>query len=98
MPTYVVLAQFTDQGLRDLGNFVSRARENQARLQAANLKITGPYLTMGEYDQVAIIEAPDELTALRALVGILGQGNIRTRTLHAYTLDEAAQALSGQTG
>ena len=98
MPTYVVLAQFTDQGLRDLGNFVTRARENLARTQQAGLKNTGPYLTMGEYDQVAIIESPDELTALRALVGILGQGNIRTRTLHAYTLDEVAQALSGPTG
>ena len=59
MPTFVVLAQFTDQGLRNMREFPQRARNNQQLAQAAGLTIKAAYVTEGEYDQVLIFEAPN---------------------------------------
>ena len=94
MPTFVVLAQFTDQGLRTIREFPQRAKENLERAQAGGISIKGAYLTEGEYDQVLIFEAPDEQLGVAAIVALIGQGNVRTRTLRAYTLEEFAQAVA----
>lgn len=94
MPTYVVLAQFTDQGLRNIHEYPQRARENLQRAQAGGITVKAAYVTEGEYDQVLIFEAPDEETGLAALIGLMGQGNIRTRTLRAHTPEEIERVLS----
>jgi uncharacterized protein with GYD domain len=96
MPTYVVLVQFTDQGRRNLATLAAHMRENLERAETAGLKITGPYLTLGEYDQVAIVESPDAPTAPRGVLGLVEQGNLRTRTLRAFTLEEVRQVLGEQ--
>ena len=94
MPTYIVLAQFTDQGLRNLREFPQRAQENMQRAQSGGITVRGAYVTEGEYDQVIIFDAPDEETGLTAILGLIGQGNVRTRTLRAHTADEISRALS----
>jgi uncharacterized protein with GYD domain len=86
-----VLAQFTDQGLHDVPNMVERVRRNQAGAAAAGVKVTG-YVTMGEYDEVIIIEASDE-QALAGVLSLATQGNLRTKTLRAFTVDELESAL-----
>ena len=94
MPTYIVLAQFTDQGLRNMREFPQRAQENMQRAQGAGITVRGAYVTEGEFDQVLIFDAPDEEVGLSAILGLIGQGNVRTRTLRAHTTDEIGRALS----
>lgn len=94
MATFVVLAQFTDQGLRNLREFPQRARANQQQAQAAGMSIKAAYVTEGEYDQVIIFEAPDEAAGVAGLLALIGQGNVRTRTLRAHTIEEFEQILS----
>ncbi len=94
MATFVVLAQFTDQGLRNLRELPQRARSNQQQAQAAGLTIKAAYITEGEYDQVIIFEAPDEKIGVAGLLALLGQGNIRTRTLRAHSIEEFEQILA----
>ena len=94
MPTYVVLAQFTDQGLRSIREFPQRAEENLERAEAGGISIKAAYVTEGEYDQVIIFEAPDEMLGVASIVALIGQGNVRTKTLRAYTTDEFAQAIA----
>ena len=94
MPRYVVLAQFTDQGLRTIRELPQRAKDNMQRAQAGGLTVTAAYVTEGEYDQVIIFEAPTEELGLAAIINLLGQGNVRTRTLRAYTPEEFGQALA----
>ena len=93
MPNYIVLIQLTDQGLREMPNMVSRMRANKKAAEDAGFKVT-PFVTLGEYDQVVFTEAPDDQSALRAVLGLVGQGNARTRTLRAFGIDELEQILA----
>jgi uncharacterized protein with GYD domain len=84
MPAYVMLANWTDQGARQV-------RESPKRLDAAKKALIDMggefktlYMTMGDYDLVAIYEAPDDAVAARFTL-LLGQsGAVRTRTLKAF--------------
>lgn len=88
MPTYVVLGRLTDQGISNIKDTTKRWRDNIARAQAGGISVKGAYLTMGEYDAVLVLEAPDEQTALGGLMSLSSQGNLRTTTLRAFTMEE----------
>ena len=84
MVTYIMLANWTDQGVRNM-------KESPRRLDAAKkaLRDMGGdfkcvYLTMGDYDLVAIYEASDDAVAARFTMQLGMLGNIRTRTLKAF--------------
>ena len=84
MTTYIVLINWTEQGIKNV-------RESPKRLDAAKKVLSDMggsfkqfYLTMGDHDMVAVCEAPDDAVAARfALVLGMG-GNVRTRTLKAF--------------
>ena len=88
MPTYVVLGNFTDQGIRNIKDTPKRAEAVKAMCQAAGVTMKEIYWTLGQYDLVAVFEAPDDtaITALGLNIGKLG--NVRTQTLRAYTADD----------
>ena len=85
MPTFVMLGHFSDQGIRNVKDTTKRADtfKEQAKRLGGNVKEL--YWTMGRYDFVAVVEAPDDIsiTALGLSTGALG--NIRTQTLRAFT-------------
>ena len=85
MPTYVVLYNFTDQGLKNAKDTVKRARENRAENERRGFKIHGLYWTQGPYDLVAIVEAPDERSMMAGLLNVAGAGNVRSQTLRAFS-------------
>jgi uncharacterized protein with GYD domain len=97
MPTYIVLGSFTEQGLRNITDSPKRAEavRDMAKKAGASLKET--YWTLGQYDFVAIFEAPDDvtMTALGASIGKLG--NVRTQTLRAFTGAELKSILGKMT-
>ena len=87
MSTYIVLVNYTDQGIRNV-------KDSPNRLEAAKQAIAGLggemksfYLTMGAYDLVTLVDFPDDETAAKFALAIGSQGNIRTTTLRAF--DEA---------
>lgn len=88
MPTYVILMNLTDQGVSNIKEAPARIEEAAKALEAAGGKLTGFYTVMGEYDYVAIAEAPGDEVALTQLLGLAAQGNVRTRTLKAFTREE----------
>ena len=85
MTTYILLASFTDQGIRKIKDSPKRADvfKNMAKKCGATVKDL--FWTLGEYDVVAVVEAPDDIsiTALGLSTGALG--NVRTQTLRAFT-------------
>ncbi|MEA3089801.1 MAG: hypothetical protein QOJ04_1143 [Caballeronia sp.] len=88
MATYVVLSQFTDQGIRTVKNSPQRAAQVAEMAKGFGCEMKQIYWTMGQYDIVSIIEAPDD-QSLAAFGFALGSaGNIRTQTLRAFTKDE----------
>jgi uncharacterized protein with GYD domain len=84
MPTYIVLLNWTEQGIRN-------AKESPQRLDAArelgrkfDLEIKSSYLTMGAYDLVALVEAPDDQAMAKFALALAAGGNVRTMTLRAF--------------
>ena len=84
MPTYVSLLRYTQQGIMDAKNGPARLDAAKEGFRRAGAELNGFYLTMGQYDGVAILEAPDDVTAARLALGIATQGNLRMETLRAY--------------
>ena len=93
MATFVVLSQFTDQGIRAVKNSAQRAGQAAEKARAFGCEMKEIYWTMGQFDIVSIVEAPDE-QSLAAFGFALGSaGNIRTQTLRAFTKDELGAIL-----
>jgi|SRR5215203_3586964 len=93
MPTYVSLLNFTDQGIRTVRETLERAQRSAELAQkkyAANLQT---YWTVGHYDVVYILEAPDDESANAFLLDVGSRGVIRTTTLRAYDREEMSSIL-----
>lgn len=88
MPTYVSLLNWTDQGIKAIKDSPSRLENAQAAITAAGGKMTSFYMTIGRYDMVATIEAPDDATFAKVMLAISAQGTIRSETLKAFSQDE----------
>ena len=88
MPTYIALLNWTDQGIRAYKDTSKRADAFTAALQKLGAKLVNIYWTIGPYDVVCIIEAPDDETATAALLQLGRAGNVRTTTLRAFGRDE----------
>ena len=88
MPSYVVLMNWTDQGVKTFRDSVERADAAEIALSPAGIKFKDLYWTVGSHDLVAIFEAPDDETLAAALLTLAAQGNLRTTTLRAFTAEE----------
>jgi uncharacterized protein with GYD domain len=84
MATYVVLIHFTEQGIRGVKDSPKRAAAFKAAAKKAGVTVKAFYWTLGRYDMVSILEAPnaETVTAISLSVGKLG--NVRTETLAAF--------------
>jgi len=91
MPTYIMLMNLTDQGIRDIKNAPQRMEQATKSLEAAGGKLIGIYTVMGQYDYVAIGEAPNDAAAMALLLDLGSQGNVRTTTLKAFGKEEFAE-------
>jgi len=85
MPTYVVLNNWTDQGIRTIKESPRRLDATKKAIEAAGGKMLGFYLTMGKYDSVLIVEAPSDEVAATLALSAGSQGSIRTETLKAFS-------------
>lgn len=88
MATYIVLTNFTDQGVRSIKDTTKRA--DMVREQAGRFGVTAKdfYWTLGSYDVVVVFEAPDDASMTAFGLAIGAQGNVRTQTLRAFTREE----------
>jgi uncharacterized protein with GYD domain len=85
MATYIVLANFTDQGIRNIKDTTKRADAFKELAKSLGATMKDVYWTLGQYDVAAIVEAPDDaiVTALGLTLG--KAGNVRTQTLRAFS-------------
>ena len=88
MGTYIALSSFTDQGVRDVKNSTKRAEAVKKAAKKFGAEMTHIYWTLGHYDLVAIIEAPNDESATAFALAIGAAGNVRTQTLRAFSKDE----------
>ena len=88
MATYIVLANFTDQGVRDAKDTLKRSEAFKELAKKHGVTVKDIYWTQGQYDIVTITEASDEMAATALALTIGGLGNIRTQTLRGFSADE----------
>jgi uncharacterized protein with GYD domain len=85
MVTYVVLANFTDQGIRKAKESPKRAEAFRQLAKTLGVTVRDIFWTQGRYDIVTIVEAPDESSAMTLNLSLGALGNVRTETLRAFS-------------
>jgi uncharacterized protein with GYD domain len=88
MASYVCLIQFKDQGIRNIQDTLKRGDAAMAEAKRLGMKIVEEYWTMGAYDGVVIVDAPDDETISAFMLKVGSLGNIKGQTLRAFRRDE----------
>ena len=88
MPTYITLLRYTQRGIENIKESPARLEKAKQAVKAAGGEMKTFYLTMGQYDAVAISEAPSDEAYTTAMLNIASAGSVRTETLRAFTEEE----------
>lgn len=92
MATFISLVNYTDQGIRSVKDSPDRYAAFKIAAKQLGVEVKGIYWTVGHYDAVLIVEGVDDaVTAALLTLGSLG--NVRTETLHAYSVDDMKQLI-----
>ena len=88
MPTYIALLNWTEQGISKVKDSPKRLDAGRKAFKKLGVEIKEAYCTMGRYDLVCIMEAPDDAAYAKATLSLGQQGNVKTETLKAFSEDE----------
>ena len=88
MPTYISLASFTEQGVRNAKDTLKRADAFKEMAKKHGVTVKGIYWTQGRYDIVTIMEASDDNSAAALSLTVGALGNLRTETLRAFSASD----------
>ncbi|MBS1252115.1 MAG: Glutamine synthetase and cystathionine beta-lyase binding protein [Anaerolineales bacterium] len=88
MATYIVLINWTQQGIENVKDSPDRLDQAKAAFQAAGAELKKFYLVTGRYDMVVVAEAPDDEAVAKVALAIGSGGSVRTETLRAFTEEE----------
>ena len=94
MATYIVLGQFTDQGIRSIKDTMKRATALKEMAKKAGASVKEVYWTLGQYDIATIVDAPDDAALTTLLLNVGALGNVRTQALRAFSADEMGQIVN----
>lgn len=93
MATYIVLANFTDQGIKDVKETIERAADFKDMASKAGASVKDIYWTLGSRDVVAICEAPDDKAVTAFALNAAQRCSVRSETLRAFSADEMKNIL-----
>lgn len=93
MATYLAICNFTDQGIRSVKDSIKRADAVKEVAPKFGARMTQLYWTLGQYDLVATIEAPDDTAATAFALAIGSAGNVRMQTMRAFSREEMSAIL-----
>ena len=93
MSFYIILWNYTDQGIKNVKESPKRADAFKSKLENAGGRLIETYYTFGKYDGVSIVESPTDETLMSCLLSVESQGNTRSVTLKAFSYDEASKIM-----
>jgi uncharacterized protein with GYD domain len=93
MPNYVILLNWTDQGIKNVKDSVRRAEAFETAIEKVGGKSIGLYYTLGKHDIVAVVQAPNDEAIASVLYRTGSLGNVSTETLRAFSTSEAAKVI-----
>ena len=93
MPTFIMLTTLSTEGVQTVKNNPSRIREVNKEIESLGASVKAQWATLGRYDFVNIVEAPDEKTMARVSMELGSRGTARYESLTAIPIDEFIAAL-----
>ena len=88
MAQYVILINWTDQGIRNVKDSPKRLDTARGVEKKLGMEMKDFYMTMGDYDMVGHLDAPNDESVAKFVLGLGTLGNVRTKTLKAFSEDE----------
>lgn len=88
MATYILLATYTEQGIKGIKDTVKRTSAVSDLAKKAGVTMKDSFWTLGAYDVVALFEAPDDETMTAFSLSVAKLGNVKTQTLRAFSSKE----------
>ena len=88
MGTYILLSTLTPQGAQTLKATPERLLEVNREIESLGARVVSQWATLGPYDFVSVVEAPDQRTISRVSLALGARGSARFETLPAMTIDE----------
>ena len=92
MPTYVMLTNLTPEGVQTLKNNPGRVGEVNKEVEQLGVKVKDQWATLGQFDFITIVEAPDDTTMAKVSVELGSRGTMSSQTLAAMPAAELAKA------
>jgi len=93
MPTFVMLTTLSAEGVQTVKNNPSRIREVNKEIESLGASVKAQWATLGRYDFVNVVEAPDEKTMARVSMELGSRGTARYESLAAIPIDDFIAAL-----
>jgi len=94
MPIYILLSRLSQQGVATLKSNPDRLREVNRDVEELGAQVLHQWATLGEWDFISVVEAPDTATIARVSVTLGARGSTKIQTLSALTIDEFIQTIS----
>ncbi len=96
MGVYILLTNLTDGGAKTIADNPDRVKAVNREIEELGVKVIGQWATLGRYDFVNVIEAPDEETVARLSIALASRGSLRIETLTAIPIDRFVRRLGGK--
>ena len=93
MPTYIMLTRLTPDGVKTLKNNPGRVHEVNKEVEQLGVKVVNQWATLGEYDFVSVVEAPDHPTMAKLSIEMGSRGTVMNETLPALDAEEFTKSL-----
>jgi len=93
MPAFVMLTNLTPDGVRTLKNNPNRVQEVNKEVEQLGAKMIDQWATLGQYDFITVVEAPDSETMAKVSVELGSRGTMTSQTLPAIPASELASSL-----
>ena len=93
MPTYIMLTRLTSDGVKTIKDNPGRVHEVTREVEQLGVKVLDQWATLGEYDFISVVEAPDEKAMAKLSIEMGSRGTVMNETLTAIDVEEFTQAL-----
>jgi uncharacterized protein with GYD domain len=93
MPTYIMLTRLTSDGVKTLKDNPARVHEVNKEVEQIGVTVVSQWATLGEYDFVTVVEAPDEMTMAKLSIEMGSRGTVTNQTLTAIEGEAFTKAL-----
>ncbi|UCG45019.1 MAG: GYD domain-containing protein [Candidatus Bathyarchaeota archaeon] len=93
MPTYILLSKLTDEGWKTVRAKPERIKEVNRELEAMGVNVMHQYATLGQYDFINIVEAPDNKTIAQVSIEMGSRGTVQIMSIPAIPIDQFVAAI-----